>query len=251
MMKVKILLITQVYLLIALLSGYLYEVLTLYFCLIIHELGHVITTLLLKKKIAQLEISPLGGILTIDKCQNDKNYKELLIYCSGPLSSLLLFFVLKTMGANELLINSSLYVLILNLLPILPLDGAKILMSIKQYLMPFRLVLKIVTHISIIVTLFLVFYFVNNYSYVIILLFFLYKNLLNNNNIAYDYYEFLYYKLFNPNERLKTKMHTNVKEIYSAFYKGFNNIFFMKNKFIAENEVIDYLLKEKSIDINK
>ncbi|HEY8364399.1 MAG TPA: site-2 protease family protein, partial [Haloplasmataceae bacterium] len=175
-MKIKLHLITEIYLLLCLLSGFFYEVSAIYLCLLIHEIGHFIMIKSLKKNIYMLEISPLGGILHIDKCQNDKNYKELLIYLSGPLSSLLLYLVFLYFNVNPLLVRSALYVLIMNSLPILPLDGGKIIMTIKQFIFPYRLVLKLCTFLSLIITFVLIIFLINYYNYVIILLFFTYLN---------------------------------------------------------------------------
>lgn len=200
---------------------------------------------LLKKKIVLLEISPLGGILHIDKCQNDYNYKEFLIYISGPLASLGLLLSLNYLNANEILRQSALYVLILNLLPIHPLDGAKILMSLKQYIMPFRKVLKFITTFSVGICLLLIIYFINNYNYVIILSFFIYLNLIKYKNISYEYYEFLCYKHFHHNRNLKNKISIANKKIYNLFYKGYHNIFFINNQFSDEEEVLRNIIIKK------
>src|SRR5690554_6856259 len=148
-MKVKIHVFTQIYLLISLFSGFFYEVITLYICLLVHEMGHYIMIKIFKKEIKLLEISPFGGILYLDKCQNDKNYKELLIYLGGPIASLLLYFIFKYLNVNELLLRSSIYILVLNLLPIIPLDGARVLMCIKQYFLSFRKVLYVIVYLSL------------------------------------------------------------------------------------------------------
>ena len=172
MMKIKIYLITEFYIIICLLSGYFYEVMSMYLCLIVHEIGHFIMIKLLKKDILLLEISPLGGILHIDKCQNDHNYKEFLIYLSGPLASLLLYIAFYLFQVNEILLRSAFYILILNILPILPLDGGKMIMILQCYFLSFKKVLKVITLLSILFCISLIIYFINNYNYVIILIFF-------------------------------------------------------------------------------
>ncbi len=242
MMKIKIQLITEIYLIICLISGYFYEVMTLYLCLIIHELGHLIMIKIFKKDILLLEISPIGGILYIDKCQNDYNFKELLIYLSGPLASFILYVSFIFFHVNVILLNSAFYVLVLNLLPILPLDGAKILMSLTQSVLPLRKLLKIMTVISLSVCFILMVYFIKQYNYVIILGFFVYLNLIHYKDIPYTYYDFLWYKHFHPNQRLKKKIITSPKPLYYLFYKGFNHIFFSQNQFVTEEETLNKLL---------
>jgi len=208
-------------------------------------MGHFLMIKIFKKDILLLEISPLGGILHIDKCQNDKNYKELLIYMSGPLASLALYLSFRYIEVNDLLLRSAFYVLILNLLPILPLDGAKILMSLKQIVFPYRWVLKMISVVSLMVCFILIIYFIQHFNYVVILVFFIYLNLTSYRDISYVYYNFLWYKFFHTNEKLKEKIIVSKKPIYNLFYKGYNHIFYQNNQFISENEVLKQLLKQK------
>jgi stage IV sporulation protein FB len=241
-MKIKIHFITQIFLLVCLVSGYFYEVMTMYFCLLFHEIGHYIMIKILKKDITMLEISPLGGILHIDKCQNDFNYKEFLIHFSGPVVSFILYIILNCLDANEILLQSSLYILILNLLPIYPLDGGKILLSLRQYFMPYRKALRFTIFSSLIAILLLIVYLVNYYNYVLILLYFFYLNLKFYYDISYIYYSFLWYKYLHPNKRLKQKLILNDKTIYYAFYKGFNNLFYQDLHFIEEKQILKQTL---------
>lgn len=243
-MKIKIHFITQIYLLISLLSGFFYEVLALYFCLFVHELGHLLMIKIFKKEIKLLEISPLGGILHLDKCQNDKNIKELLIYLGGPLASLLLFILFNYLNVSEILKKGSLYVLVLNLLPIIPLDGAKILMCFKQYFLPYRKILYIGVYMSFIFIFLFIIYFHNYYNYLIILVFFGYLNYLYLRDISYKYFSFLWYKYLYPNKHLKDKIIITEKNIYYYFYKGYNNVFYQNNKFIPENVVLKQILRQ-------
>ncbi len=244
-MKIKIHFITEVYLIICLISGFFYEVMTLYLCLLFHELGHFIMIKIFKKDILLLEISPLGGILHIDKCQNDHNIKELMIYLGGPLASVILYLSFYFIQVNEILLNSAIYVLILNLLPILPLDGAKIIMILNQYVVPYKNVLKGVSFLSFIVCTTLIGYFFNHINYMIILLFFIYLNINIFKSIPYTYFHFLWYKFLHPNQKLKKKMLMTDKPIYDLFYKGFNHIFYQNKQFISEHEVLKRLLKQK------
>lgn len=242
-MKIKIHLITQIYLLLSLFAGFFYEVMTLYICLLVHEFGHYVMIKLFKKDIKLLEISPLGGILHIDKCQNDKNIKELLIYIGGPLASLLLYLTFKYLNVSELLIKSSLYILIFNLLPIIPLDGARILMCLKQYLLPYKKVLYISVYLSFLFIIGLIIYFNHYINYVIILSFFVFLTISFYQNISYTYFSFLWYKYLHPNKNLKKKFIFKDKGIYNLFYKGFNNIFYKNLEFIPESVVLRQILK--------
>lgn len=248
-MKIRFQLLTLVYLCLCLFSGLLYQVIILYFCLCIHEIGHVFMIKLLKKKITLLEISPLGGIFTIDGCQNDHNYKELLIYLGGPCFSLLLYGVFKWLDVNEVLIASAHYVLIMNLLPIIPLDGGKILMTIKQYVLPYKLVLKLINILSIIMGVIIIIICIKTTSLIIILMSFICINLKNYGNIKIEYYTFLWHKYLHSNKNLPHKIvikpSLNKQKIYNSFYKGYYHLFYVSNYFYDEEEILKRLLISK------
>jgi stage IV sporulation protein FB len=242
-MKIKVLFITQVYLLVCLLSGYWYEVMYLYLCLLVHEIGHIVVIKLFRKKISKLEISPLGGILSIEDCQNDFNYKEMLIYLGGPIASLILYIYLLFTSSNDILITSASYILILNLLPILPLDGAKILMSSLQTFLPYKKVIKYSCMLSMISCIILIVFFIHNYFYVFTLVFFMYKNFLFYYDIPYEYHGFLMYKSLHHNRKLNKKLNLHEDPI-NAFYKGYNNVFYSSRAFVDEVEVLKNMLNE-------
>jgi stage IV sporulation protein FB len=248
MMKIKVLLITQVYLLICLLSGYIYEVMTLYLALLFHELGHIIMIKLFRKKISSLEISPLGGILFIEDCQNDFNYKEFLIYLGGPLFSFIYYLVVINFLDDPLIHRSAIYILVLNLLPIMPLDGSRLLMSWLQSIWPYKWVLRFSATLSILCCIGLIVVFKDHYFYVMILLFFMYKNLKTLHEIAYEYYSFLWYKTLHPNKKLKEKIIIKHKDYKNSFFKGFNHVFFIKQRFIHESELLNTMNHKKMVD---
>ncbi len=99
--------------------------------LIVHECGHILTGLRLKWNIESVWIFPFGA-LTIFKDHLNKPIKEeLLIVFMGPLFQMLFYlFLLPYQIPN--LENYHYGLLLFNLLPIIPLDGSKILVLIYQ-----------------------------------------------------------------------------------------------------------------------
>lgn len=243
-MKIKIQTITYIYLFIILASGYIYELYYFYLALVIHELGHIIMILLFKKKIEQLEISPIGGILFINGCQNDRNYKEFLIYLGGPLASGLYYFYVMNQFDNYLLIQSAFYIFILNLIPIYPLDGARLIRIFFQEVIWYKLAMKISMILSIVVSFVLIYRWINNYFYVAILLFFLFKNLEAYYQIGYDYHSFLVYKYLYPNPKLHIKVIEH--HYYKCFYKGYNNYNYENGQIISEENKLNSLLSKNN-----
>lgn len=248
-MKVRFQLLTLIYLILCLFSGLLYQVLILYLCLCVHELGHLVVIKLFKKKVTLLEISPIGGILYLDGCQNDRNFKELLIYLGGPLISFSLYFLVRFFKLNEVFIASSYYIFLMNLIPIIPLDGGKIIMTLKQYFITYKLVLKLISVFSVITGIILVIICIKTTSLSIILMSFIYINLKNYLNISEEYFTFLWYKYLHPNKKLPKKIIISrlidKHIIYHHFYKGYHHVFFLEHQLLDEEDVLKRLLISK------
>lgn len=91
--------------------------------IIFHELCHILATLALRKKIASIDIG-MGG-LCID-IKGALSYKEQqLISLAGPLGSILLYFLLRSLYPACALISLALG--IINLLPFSSFDGRGII----------------------------------------------------------------------------------------------------------------------------
>lgn len=104
---------------------------------LIHETAHLITALVLNADVKSIEILPFGMTLRLDSFIVRTPKKEIAIALSGPISNVLMlvlaeFFVLKN-GANLnllifVVVNWS--VLLLNLFPVPPLDGGRVLRAL-------------------------------------------------------------------------------------------------------------------------
>lgn len=103
---------------------------TAFFCCIIHELGHIVTLLILGEKPKLIELSFYGVKLERFGVSGIRSFGEIIIYASGPtanfaLSALLFIFGnaegVKTAAAVSLCLG------LFNLLPCQPLDGGNIL----------------------------------------------------------------------------------------------------------------------------
>ncbi len=103
----------------------------------IHETAHLIAALMLNVDVKSIEILPFGMTLRLDSFLVRTPKKEILIALSGPLSNVVMLvlsevFVIKH-GANLnllifIVVNWS--VLLLNLFPIPPLDGGRVMRAL-------------------------------------------------------------------------------------------------------------------------
>lgn len=112
-------------------SGLFKDFLIYFFIILIHELGHSITGLLLGWKLKCIYIYPFGGYSKFDEDINRPIKEELFILLMGPMTQIILVGLLilftRHLSFNMLLIRYHVSILLFNLLPIYPLDGGRII----------------------------------------------------------------------------------------------------------------------------
>jgi stage IV sporulation protein FB len=115
-------------LILSLFTGSFFKILGIIISILIHEFSHYVFLKIFKVNVKNLELSIIGGILEI----NDKNIsliKRLLINSAGVISNLIIILLIKITNINSLnyLVYYNLFIIIFNLIPIIPLDGFRIL----------------------------------------------------------------------------------------------------------------------------
>lgn len=226
------------------LTGYFSNLIVFTSIIIIHELGHIITGLYFKYKIDKVIIYPYGGMTKFNTIINTNINKDILIAISGVLIQTIYFIlitILYTKGyIREYIYNTfTIYnksILIFNLLPIIPLDGSKIINLILSKYLYYNLSNKLTIIISFItiITILIARIYEYNYSFIIILGL-LMKNIYNfYNNLEYIYNKFTLerylYKITYP----KKKIIKNKKNMY----KNKSHYFYINNQLLKED---DYL----------
>lgn len=118
-------------------------VMILFFCFI-HELAHLLTGLILGMKLNKMELNPLGLSISFALQPNDYNIKikkgtllslkKFLVAIAGPLANFI-FVIYFCLSAENILeyeaaIYANILIGLLNLLPIYPLDGGRMLKSV-------------------------------------------------------------------------------------------------------------------------
>ena len=130
MKKIKISFITYLYVFLLLYSGLKRELLYFLIIFTIHELGHIFFIVISKNKIINITVYPFGGIIKIDKKLNSPVNDDLLVASGGLIFQVILYIVLIIFIGNPTLERFNLYVLLLNILPVIPFDGSKIIFNI-------------------------------------------------------------------------------------------------------------------------
>ncbi len=134
--------------LICFLSGLFKDFIYLFLIVIIHELGHILGGILFKWKIEKVIILPFGGITIFKESLNKPLLQELIITVLGPLFQMSLFII-----KDDVFVNYNKFILLFNLLPLVPLDGSKIINIISNMITSFyysKCVTNLLTVISIV-----------------------------------------------------------------------------------------------------
>lgn len=128
-----------------------------YFALIfIHELGHMITGIVLGYQLDKITFYPYGGITTFNLPLNIPLFKELLILVMGPIFQIIGYLLLRNFFPFIKIYHYTL--LIFNLLPIYPLDGGKIFNILFNYSLSYLKSFYFIFFISLTFTLFIFIY---------------------------------------------------------------------------------------------
>ena len=211
----------------------------------------VILSKILSYKIDKVIIYPYGGFVKLNTRINTKIENDLLVAISGIIMQSIYFGIIFFLYRNGI-VREYIYslfllyhksMLIFNLLPIYPLDGAKIVNLILSKYFSFN----IANYISIVISLITVVLFLysdiyeNNYS-IILVIGVLMKNIYKfYKDISYIYNRFILERyLFKFNYKDK-KVIKNINKMY----KNREHLFNDKGKLINEKEYISTFFEKK------
>ena len=182
---IKIDITTYLLIILAILSASFEYLIILFSIVIFHELGHLFWLKKYHKKIISIKIYPFGGITKYESYLNHHLKEELLISLGGIINQIFLIFIITliykinliNLNTFNLFIKSNYLLLIFNLLPIIPLDGSKILNIIFEYFLSYYKSLLIMIIISIICLITFTIIIITNKINNLIILSFLYYNI--------------------------------------------------------------------------
>lgn len=219
------------FILIICLSGYLNYAIIFLIIITSHELGHIIMIKILGYKITYIKIYPLGGIISTNININIPSIKLFLISISGILMQIILgLFIPESINNYDVfsLLNKSL--IIYNLLPIYPLDGYKIYLSLFESFITYFHILKIFYLLSFI-SIFILFYYTKS---IITFIYLYYLNIFYLLNYKYYMHKFFLERyLYNIKYR-KVKYVRSINNIFKTRY----NYIKCDNIYIEEKDVL-------------
>lgn len=202
------------------LSGALLCVVVILVSVIFHEFGHAITARFFGQK-TRIELAAFGGF-TYREGRKLKLWEEFLVVLNGPIAGFFLFLVAYTIFRtvnidNQTIIfilkftfSANLFWTIINLIPVLPLDGGHLMSIILEAIFGFKGVkMAIVAGIAIAVAISVLFFVMGFFlmgALFLILTFESFRSL-------------RYYKIFNEKDR-DTGLQDLVKEADADFQEG-------------------------------
>lgn len=141
-------------LVLSVLTGYYLETLTLFAIVLIHELGHIAAAKAYGWRIRHIKLLPFGGVAEVEEHGSVPSGEELVVALAGPLQHVWMIVLAWGMKAAGLFdpawwdyfINANLTIGFFNLLPILPLDGGKVLQCLIGYSVSFRRTITLCTY---------------------------------------------------------------------------------------------------------
>lgn len=159
--KIKIDYSTYLLILMGLLAGYIKNILVILIIVIVHELGHVFFFCLYKIDIDKIIIYPYGGVSRVNKKIHERIYKDILISLGGIIFQGLLIILIIFLYNKGYIVRSTYNmfitynksVILFNLIPLIPLDGSKLLLSICSKYLSYRIsyiIMIIISTISLI-----------------------------------------------------------------------------------------------------
>lgn len=173
----------------------------------IHEMGHVIAALLAGVTVKSIQLLPFGGVAVIEDHGRLTASREIGIALAGPLQNglmILMAYGLQQVGYgnSEFLtyfIQANAIIALFNLVPVLPLDGGKVLQAVVSLFLPYYYTLLWSGRVSVAASVLVIIYALLplgaggglRLNIVMIGAFLLYSNLTDHRNLPYRFVAFL------------------------------------------------------------
>lgn len=234
--KIKINFITYIYVFLFLFSGYKNDIFLILIIFLFHEFGHIISSLIFKVKILEINLYPFGGMIKLDKLENFSIIKDLIISSSGVLMQLILFAINKIFIDSYLLNNYNLMILFINIIPVIPLDGSKILFNLYSKFFSYYNSLTIYNVIGFFSAVCIFIYQIVNTSVNYIFLMYIATNtIFEIKNTFRQYYKFLLERYI---YKIQYKKHKFYKKNNLKYLKREVTGYFYTNKWVNEQDIL-------------
>ena len=257
-------------------TGQFPELIVLFAIVLIHEVGHLIAARGFGWTVREVKLLPFGGVIEVKEAGALPVREEAWVAVAGPLQNVWLAGAGWLLGQAGLVdglwaedfIRANLLLIFFNLLPILPLDGGKLLQAWVSLRLPYHRTLVLCARISLVFSVIvlaaslapLAFGGRLHLNLFVIGLFLLASNWANSRNVPFLFLRFLVHRQERAERRIDAG--TLVRPIVLAEHRpltaalrlfmkeGYHLIYVMKNgriaKVVPENVVIDAYFRQIS-----
>lgn len=204
--------------------------------IIFHELGHISVGLLFKWKLEKIIILPFGGLTIFDEYINRPILEEFLVCIAGPIFQIIYYFLVSNFFDIK---NIHYSLLFFNLLPLVPLDGSKLLNLCLNKLLPFYSSHILTSVVSILIAFLGLLILVKwkwNLLLFLTLLLLIFKTIKEIKNTNYIFNRFLLERYIRNLNIIKIKKirGSNLKRIY----RDYKHVFIYDKNYYTEREII-------------
>lgn len=141
------------------LTGHIWIAVISMISIVIHESSHAGVSVMLGQAPRRMEFTPLGAVLHLEDEWALSPARRMLVLLAGPAASLLLCWLALVCtrngwldaAAGRLVFVANAAILTINLLPVLPLDGGRLLVLLLEVFLPQRIVQRSVKWIGTLV----------------------------------------------------------------------------------------------------
>ncbi|MEK4190241.1 M50 family metallopeptidase [Paenibacillus sp. FSL L8-0494] len=188
-------------------TGQFLELLTLFTIVFIHEMGHVVAALLAGVTVKSVQLLPFGGVAVIEDHGRLTASREIGIALAGPLQNGIMIVIALGLqqagyGNQEFLtyfIHANAMIGLFNLVPVLPLDGGKVLQATISLVLSYYYTLLWTGRVSVAASVLVIIYALLplgaggglRLNMVMIGAFLLYSNFTDHRNLPYRFVAFL------------------------------------------------------------
>jgi stage IV sporulation protein FB len=139
-------------------TGQFAEIITLFTIVLWHELGHVIAALRFGWTVKEVKLLPFGGVVEVEEAGALPVREEVWVAVAGPVQNIILAGIAYGLaqigwidtGWSDDFVRINVLIGLFNLLPVLPLDGGRILQALISLQVPFHKTLMWSAKISLV-----------------------------------------------------------------------------------------------------
>lgn len=244
-------------------TGYFIELITMFCLVVMHELGHVFAARGFRWRVRRIELLPFGGVAEVDEWGNKPPREEIAVALAGPLVNLVMILVsgllrmvhvwdsqwtIFFMQGNAIMAG-------LNLLPVWPLDGGKIMQSLLSYRIAYLKTISITTIVSLSLSNFFLIYGLlrepPHVNLVVLTMYIIVSNVTAHRRRHFQFMRFLLSKYKAPEEARKEIVVIDggmkVKDVVKMLKKGSVLCFRIEgiDRLIGEDELLAAYFEKK------